>query len=159
MVCMMCSPYHRFYDTSRQISLWLFSVSCVMVCEDANPYWREEDVLDKFLFHADTLLCVCSGGWWQWQWEVPPVAYPAVWQFVYVCLCVWQNKRSRVWLCGHTWVPPTFDPTSEASSKNACSHLHNTQEINTFTPPRCSLCCSLSLGWWESCYYWRRACS
>jgi len=95
-------------------------------------------------------VCVCRA-WWQWQWEVPPVAVFIVWQFVFVCVivcvcvcvCVWQNKRSWDSLCGCTWVPPTFRYPKWGITEDAHSHLHNTQEINTFTPPRCSLLLSL----------------
>lgn len=118
------------------------------MCEGANPHRREVAtyVLDKSSFYFAWIHCcecVC------WRMVAAAVRGTSCCLFCcltvcvqYVCLCMWQNKRSRRWLCGHTQVPLTFDPTSKASPKNARSHLHNTREINTSTPP----CCSLSLA-------------
>lgn len=84
---------------------------------------------------------------------------------VLVCLVVYSSNSNKRYLlllvllfdslsepvcsCGRTKghqsnivvirVPWMLNSTSEASAKTAPSHLHSRAEINTFTPPRCTL--------------------
>lgn len=92
------------------------------------PVWGEITSLTCDSVAAD----VRGGGRWQRQWEIPPVASLTVWQFVYLCLCMWQNKRPQSWLCGHS---PTLRPPSLTSAKTLISTYTTQQEINTLTPP------------------------
>lgn len=59
---------------------------------------------------------------------------------------VTEQKVMRQPLCGRTWVPPTFRCPKWGISEDARSHLHNTPETNTFTPPPRSLSLSLSFS-------------
>lgn len=171
IACLMCWPYHPFfYSISRQISTVLSGVCSVVWwlvrIKTELTITRRTYVLDKgCLFSVDMVVCV----WWRMLAVAVKNTSCCCFYCLTVCVCVLQRvteQKVTSWLCGCTWVPTMFQSHKWGIAKNADSHLHNTQEVNTFTPPRCSLFVSLSvslilpcLAWWESCYHWRRACS
>ncbi len=89
-------------------------------------------------------VCVCVWWQWQWQWEVPPVASFTVWQ---PCVCVFvhvtEQKVMKLTLWSHTGPCDVSIPQAKHCGKTLTSTYTTQQEINTVTPPCCSLLLSL----------------
>ena len=114
-------PRSRSHILDNACCVYMDSVVCVCVC-----------------------VCVCDGGWWQWQWEVPPVA-----SFCCLTVCVRvfvhvteQKVTGLTFVVAHESLRRSI-PQVKHRRETLISTYTTQQEINTFTPPRCSPLLSL----------------
>lgn len=123
------------------ISLWLCG-------ESENPEFtilkRRSLVLDKTCCFCMDTVCVCV--WWRMVAVAVRGTSCCFFYCLTVCVCVFvhvtEQKVMRLTLWSHM-SPSDVRSHKWSIAENAHIHLHNTQEINTFTPPRCALLLSL----------------